>query len=95
MGLVSVTAFAACALGGYILAVLIRAGFSFPMFMTAQAQWGEAKNLLKYGLTFHVPQVTGILMTQADMLIVVSLLPADKVGLYTVALAVAQGQLRH
>ncbi len=92
-GTASPPVFAAFCLGGHVFALAIRLRLSGSVLLEARPRWDQAVNLLRRGLAFHVPQVTGILMAQSDMLIVLYVLPVDQVGLYAVALAIAQGQM--
>jgi O-antigen/teichoic acid export membrane protein len=92
-GTASPSTFAAWALSGHLFALTIRLAFSNRVLIGAHPLWSTASRLLKLGIVLHAPQVTGILMAQADMLIVLFMLPADQVGLYAVALAIAQGQM--
>lgn len=85
--------FAAWALGGHLFALAIRLTVSKSVLAGAFPRWLTAVRLLKIGIFLHAPQVTGILVAQADMLIVLYMLPVDQVGLYAVALAIAQGQM--
>jgi O-antigen/teichoic acid export membrane protein len=92
-GTASPSVFAAWALGGHLFALAIRLAVSNRVLIGAYPRWLTAVRLLKIGIVLHGPQVTGILVAQADMLIVLYMLPVDQVGLYAVALAIAQGQL--
>jgi O-antigen/teichoic acid export membrane protein len=92
-GTASPSVFAAWALGGHLVALAIRLATSNRVLVGAAPRWTTAVRLLKIGIVLYGPQVTGILVAQADMLFVLYMLPVDQVGLYAVALAIAQGQM--
>jgi len=90
--LAGVVAFAASALGAHVLTLLVRVCLAGRSLVSAIPDPSEMKRLMRLALRFHLPQVACILLSKADMALIVPLLPSREVGLYVVALAVALGQ---
>jgi O-antigen/teichoic acid export membrane protein len=92
IGQVSVNVFAFLFLAGHVLIFVILAGFVWYSSVKGLPQWSRIKHMLKKGIGFHIPQVSLIALSQADMLMVISFMPSDQVGLYAVAFSVARAQ---
>jgi len=50
------------------------------------------KHLIKLALKFHLPTITGIILMRTDMLLLIRLVPSEKIGYYSVAMAIAMVQ---
>jgi O-antigen/teichoic acid export membrane protein len=58
-----------------------------------QPDWKTAHRLLKRGVSFYLPAVASFILSRADMFILVRLAPNEAIGLYSVAQAIALGQI--
>ena len=52
-----------------------------------------AKELVKRGALFHIPALTGVILLQTDMALLIRTVSAQEVGYYSVALSIAMAQL--
>jgi O-antigen/teichoic acid export membrane protein len=93
MGRADVTTFTIACLGSYLLALLVRMAFCYRIIVARLPVWADMKRLLVRGFSLHVAHLGLIGMNGTDMLVLVSLLPSDQVGLYAAALALAWGQV--
>ncbi len=72
--------------------ILVSAGKSlFPRSLSICLEVG--KQLLKRGLVFHLPTIAGIVLMRADMALLIHMVSAEEVGYYSVAMAIALGQI--
>jgi O-antigen/teichoic acid export membrane protein len=85
--------FAYGVLASGILTAAIRVAIDGKVLVRNMPDWAIAKRLLTRGLKYYVPAIAGFLFSRADMFLVVRLLPAEAIGLYAVAQAIAVGQL--
>ncbi len=92
IGHVSVFTFVFFFLAGHAVAFGILVGFVWSSPIRGLPGWTSVKHMLKQGISFHIPQVSLIALFQADMLIVISFMPSDQVGLYAAAFSVARAQ---
>jgi len=89
MGMADVVTFTVAYLSAYIVVVLIRMSFSYRDLITGLPLWADIKCLLRRGWQLHLAHLGLIGMNGTDVLVLVSLLPSDQVGLYAAALALA------
>jgi O-antigen/teichoic acid export membrane protein len=86
-------AFAYGVLASVILAAAFRVAMDGGALVRTPADWMVARRLLSRGLRYYLPAIGTFLLSRSDMFLVVRLLPAQAVGLYAVAQAIAMGQL--
>jgi O-antigen/teichoic acid export membrane protein len=93
MGIADAVTFTIANLNAYVLALLIRLKLSYRVLTAALPIWADIKCLFFRGLSLHLAQLGLIGQNGTDMLVLVSLLPSDQVGLYAAALSLAWGQV--
>jgi O-antigen/teichoic acid export membrane protein len=84
--------FSLCYQVGPFIAFLVQLVFSW---RELGAEWpcaAELRTLLKGGIAFQLPQFLGHLQEHGSLFVVVTVLPADDVGVFMVALAIAMAQ---
>ena len=52
-----------------------------------------ARRLLTRGISYYIPAIAGFVLSRADMLLLVRIVPTEAVGLYAVAQGIALGQM--
>lgn len=79
---------------GQLVASAIRIGFMGRRLLVHghHAVSGYAKGLVKQGLVFSLPALSGILLMSADVALLIHMVSAEQLGFYAVALAIALGQ---
>ena len=92
-GHVSPGAFAAGLLAAMVLTAGGRAALDWDVLKHSKPDWAISRKLLKRGFNYYLPAITSALLGRSDMFLIVRLLPADAIGLYAVALAIASGQV--
>jgi O-antigen/teichoic acid export membrane protein len=91
-GLAKSYAFAMCYQLGPLIAMLIHLALCWEQLAAAWPCKAELHALFSNGMAFQLPQFLGHLLEHGSLFVVVTLLPADDVGLFMVALAIAMGQ---
>jgi len=71
----------------------VRAAMDGKSILASAPDWALARRVMKRGVSYYVPAVAGYLLARADMFIAVRFAPLSEVGLYSVALAIALGQM--
>jgi O-antigen/teichoic acid export membrane protein len=92
MEIADVLTFTFTYMGACVLVLIIRVAFSYRDLMANRPMWVDIKCLISLGLRLHLAQLGLIAMNGIDLLVLVSLLPSDQVGLYAAALTLAWGQ---
>lgn len=92
-GRVSLATFAAGILGGVIMVAAMRTGVDWDSISNTLPDWGTAQRLLKRGLGFYVPAAASFALSRADMFLLVRVAPSEAIGFYSVAQAIALGQI--
>jgi enterobacterial common antigen flippase len=85
--------FAASLLASALLTAAIRVGLDWRSTPLSSPDWQLARRLLGRGMSFYLPAIAGIALSRADMFILVRIAATDQIGLYTVAQAIALGQV--
>jgi O-antigen/teichoic acid export membrane protein len=93
IGRASSETFAFSLLGATLITAGVRAGMDGRAIWASTPDWALAGRLLKRGVSYYLPAVAGFLLARADMFVVVRFAPLNEVGLYSVALAIALGQM--
>lgn len=77
------------------LATCIRAAAAGKaLFTKFSHDWiATAKHLLKTGMVFHLPDLTGIVLLRIDMAMLIHMVSAEEIGYYSVATAISIGQI--
>ena len=89
----SSTGFAFSLLAATLITAGVRAGMDGRAILASAPDWALAGRLLKRGIGYYLPAVAGFLLARADMFVVVRFAPLNEVGLYSVGLAIALGQM--
>jgi O-antigen/teichoic acid export membrane protein len=84
--------FALCYQLGPLLALMVQISFAWKHLAAAWPLAEDMRMLWKSGMSFQLPHFLGHLLEHGSLFIVVSVLPADDVGLFMVALAIAMAQ---
>ena len=92
-GRVSPGAFAGGLLAATLLVAALRTQMDWRAISPRLVDWTIAHRLLKRGLSFYLPTVAGFALWRADIFILVRIAPAETIGLYAVAQAIALGQI--
>jgi len=92
LGLANSHFFALCYQLGPLLAFLVQIAFSWKQLSAKWPHRSELNVLLRGGIVFQLPQFLGHLQEHGSLFVVVTVLPADDVGLFMVALAIAMAQ---
>jgi O-antigen/teichoic acid export membrane protein len=90
---ISPAGFALAILAGAVLTAVIRGSAMGRLIFHTRPSWQTVLNLLKRGLSFHLPAMAGLALLRADTVILVRLLPSAAIGLYAVASAIAVGHI--
>lgn len=93
LGTISPQWFALGILAGVVTTCVLRVAMDWDVIARVLPEWDSAKRLLRRGFTFYLPAVAGYLLSRADMLLAVRLLPTAALGLYAVGQAISVGQL--
>jgi len=92
-GHVSSSAFAAGFLTAMVVTAGARAALDWDVLRRFKPNWAIGQKLLKRGFNYYLPAITSALLGRCDIFLIVRLLPADAIGLYAVAQAIATGQI--
>jgi O-antigen/teichoic acid export membrane protein len=92
LGLANSHFFSLCYQVGPLLALLTQIAFSWKLLAAEWPTKSELRALLKSGITFQLPHFLGHLQEHSSLFVVVTVLPADDVGIFMVALAIAMAQ---
>ena len=92
-GHVSPGVFAAGILASIAVTAGARAALDWDVLRRFKPNWAISRRLLKRGFNYYLPAVATHLLGRSDMFLIVRLLPADAIGLYAVAQAIAIGQI--
>ena len=92
-GRVSPTMFAAGILGCAMLVGALRTSADWDAISSTLPDWETARRLLKRGLSYYIPAAVSFALSRADMFILVRVAPTEAIGFYTVAQAIALGQI--
>jgi O-antigen/teichoic acid export membrane protein len=92
-GHISPTTFAVGVLSASVSTAIARTAGEWKVISNTMPDWVTARRLLKRGLGYYLPVLAGFLLARFDMFLVVRLVPAEGIGLYSVAQAIALGQI--
>lgn len=92
-GHISPGVFAGGILVGAVIVAVVRSQMDWGAISRTLPNWTTAKRLLMRGLSFYFPAVASIMLSRADMFILVRISRSEAIGLYAVAQAIALGQI--
>jgi O-antigen/teichoic acid export membrane protein len=92
-GHVSPVAFAVGLLASIFVTAGARAALDWDVLKQYKPDWAISRKLLKRGFNYYLPAISSALLGRCDMFLLVRLLPAEAIGLYAVAQAIAVGQI--
>ena len=92
-GRTSPSLFAFSLLVATVLTTTVRVGMDGDSKAFGRPDWNLAKRLLRRGFSYYVPAIAGFVLSRADMLLLVRMVPTEAVGLYAVAQGIALGQM--
>lgn len=93
VGAAGVASFTLCNLGSQVLALLLSVALSWEALRERLPCWSEIKAFVLLGARLHLPHVALTVFSMADMFMAIQLMSSMNVGLYAVAVTVAELQL--
>jgi O-antigen/teichoic acid export membrane protein len=94
LGRLSVGAVVLCNLLTQIMATAIRAGLAWKYLIPGRVLFSSAgKEILRQGVRFHLPALAGLLLSKADMFLLIRLVSDQDIGYYSVAMTIAMVQI--
>src|SRR5579862_1187321 len=76
-----------------ILTTVVRVGLDGDGSPFRRPDPNLARRLVTRGISYYIPAIAGFVLSRADMLILVRIVPTEAVGLYAVAQGIALGQM--